>query len=71
LLACTACAKEPTMPKTSPSTGKEHHPACPEWVNHAVVYQIYPQTFYDSNGDGIGEPAGHHPEAELHKKPPA
>jgi hypothetical protein len=26
-------------------TGKDIIPACPEWVNHAVGYQIYPQTF--------------------------
>jgi maltose alpha-D-glucosyltransferase/alpha-amylase len=37
-------------------TGEVSIPAdCPEWVNHAVFYQIYPQTFYDSNGDGIGD----------------
>ncbi|HPR33856.1 MAG TPA: alpha-amylase family glycosyl hydrolase, partial [Prolixibacteraceae bacterium] len=28
---------------------------CPEWAHHAVFYQIYPQTFYDTNGDGIGD----------------
>jgi len=33
-------------------------PACPSWVHHAVVYQIYPQSFYDANGDGIGDLAG-------------
>ena len=33
-------------------------PDCPAWVHHAVVYQIYPQTFCDSNGDGIGDLAG-------------
>ena len=26
----------------------------PEWLNDAVFYEIYPQSFYDSNGDGIG-----------------
>jgi maltose alpha-D-glucosyltransferase/alpha-amylase len=33
-------------------------PDCPEWVHKAVFYQIYPQTYYDSNGDGIGDLAG-------------
>ena len=25
------------------------------WLNDAVFYEIYPQSFYDSNGDGIGD----------------
>ena len=33
-------------------------PDCPEYLNTAVFYQIYPQTFYDSNGDGIGDLEG-------------
>jgi glycosidase len=33
-------------------------PKCPSWVHHAVVYQIYPQSFYDSDGDGIGDLKG-------------
>jgi glycosidase len=41
--------------ENSDVTGKYVIPDCPEWVNHAVFYQIYPQTFYDSNGDGIGD----------------
>jgi glycosidase len=36
-------------------TGKYIIPNGPEWTRHAVFYQIYPQTFYDSNGDGIGD----------------
>jgi maltose alpha-D-glucosyltransferase/alpha-amylase len=36
-------------------TGKYNIPDGPEWVHDAVFYQIYPQTFYDSNGDGIGD----------------
>ncbi len=36
-------------------TGKYTIPHYPEWINNAVFYQIYPQTFYDSNGDGIGD----------------
>ncbi len=33
-------------------------PDVPEWVHHAVFYQIYPQSFFDSNGDGIGDLEG-------------
>lgn len=36
-------------------TGKYSIPKCPEWANNAVFYQIYPQTYYDTNGDGIGD----------------
>lgn len=39
-------------------TGKCRIPPCPEWLHTAVFYQIYPQTFYDSNGDGIGDLPG-------------
>jgi len=27
----------------------------PAWLEDAVFYEIYPQSFYDSNGDGIGD----------------
>lgn len=27
----------------------------PEWLNNAVFYEIYPQSFKDTNGDGIGD----------------
>ena len=30
----------------------------PSWLNDAVFYEIYPQSFYDSNGDGIGDIPG-------------
>ena len=52
LIAGIALAKDPVI------TGKDIIPDCPAWVNHAVVYQVYPQTFYDSNGDGIGDLPG-------------
>jgi glycosidase len=32
--------------------------AVPQWVNKAVFYQIYPQTYFDSNADGIGDLPG-------------
>ena len=28
------------------------------WLHDAVFYEIYPQTFFDSNGDGIGDIPG-------------
>ncbi|MGD0037227.1 MAG: alpha-amylase family glycosyl hydrolase [Bacteroidota bacterium] len=35
--------------------GQNNIPDAPSWVADAVFYQIYPQTYYDSNGDGIGD----------------
>ncbi|MBN1408676.1 MAG: hypothetical protein JW956_12845 [Calditrichaceae bacterium] len=39
-------------------TGEYKIPDCPEWLHTAVMYQIYPQTFFDTNGDGIGDLEG-------------
>ena len=46
--------------KTTPNniTGIVSTPKVPSWAKNAVFYQIYPQTFYDSNGDGIGDLQG-------------
>lgn len=46
-------ADEPTT-----FAGPDVIPPTPEWVQRAVVYQIYPQTYYDSNGDGVGDLPG-------------
>ena len=39
-------------------TGKYEIPKVPDWAKNAVFYQIYPQTFCDSDGDGIGDIQG-------------
>lgn len=30
----------------------------PQWLENAIFYEIYPQSFYDSNNDGIGDIVG-------------
>jgi glycosidase len=58
LVQCTSKPVNENVSLPHKITGKYSIPDCPEWVNHAVFYQIYPQTFYDSNGDGIGDLQG-------------
>lgn len=46
-----------TLTQTAPSPFRIPADA-PDWWRQAVVYQIYPRSFADSNGDGIGDLAG-------------
>ena len=34
------------------------HPGADDWWRHGVVYQIYPRSFADANGDGTGDLTG-------------
>ena len=45
-----------TTPATHPMHPAESHDA--PWWRHAVIYQIYPRSWADANGDGIGDLPG-------------
>lgn len=39
-------------------TKPEAHATDPQWYKDAVIYQLHMKSFYDANGDGIGDFAG-------------
>ena len=56
LLNCATSA-QPSTPITVAQAIKDQ-PTGPEWWRHAVIYELYPRSFQDSNNDGVGDLKG-------------
>ncbi len=46
---------KPTVPQNIPTTQSPQKEGTTYWWNEAVYYEIFVRSFYDSNGDGIGD----------------
>ena len=48
-LAASVALAAPLLRAAGPSSGNDSD----AWWRHAVIYEIYPQSFQDSDGDGV------------------
>ncbi len=58
-VSVTPTSTRPARPTREPSVTPSKPPlTTPAWFNEAILYEIFPRSFYDSNGDGIGDLKG-------------
>ena len=58
LLALAGCGGEPKKAAATAADATVAPAPKPDWWKETVVYQLYPRSFQDSNGDGVGDLKG-------------
>lgn len=54
----SSIAAAQSAPATTVAQAIKDQPTGPEWWRHAVIYELYPRSFQDSNADGVGDLKG-------------